>query len=262
MRRIITLGIVLVFAFSCKTTEELQREQMVDNLSIQLTQNQKLSAEAKIKLQELESRLNSINGALEEQGHKVDKTYSSHMKQNKDKIQLLEEIYKSAQNVQDKQAAQIDKLEKEVTAQKKYIKDVLKILKKVDNVVEDQKQRSPYNQAFYLYNKGRYTKSKPLLLSLLKNKKIKGKKQARVLNALGMMNFWKKKDDQAVVYFSKLFTEHPKAPYTTNALVYMAKSFYRQKKKDQAIAALNMLLQKYPKSKKIPTAKKLLRKYR
>ena len=255
MRSFIVLASIMLTLTACKTTEELQREQMVDNLSIQMTQAQKLSAETKIKLQEMEDRLNQINGALEEQGHKVDKTYSSKMRENNEKILLLEKIQLEQNN-------KIAKIEEELAAQKKYIEDVLHILKKVDRTVEDQKQRSPYNQAFYLFNKGKYKQAKPQLLALLNNKKIKGKKRARVLNALGMLNYWQRHDDKATVYFSKLFTEHPKAPYTTNGLVYLAKSFYRQGQKEQAIATLEALLQKYPHSKKIPTAKALLKKYR
>lgn len=261
MKLIFLISSLLIIS-SCKTTEELQREQMVDNLSIQMTQNQKLSAEAKIKLQTLEERLNSVNGVLEEQGHKVDKTYSSQMKQNQEKIALLEEIFQSSKAIQDGQAEKITNLEKQVADQQKYIRDVLKILKKVDRTVEDQKERSPYNQAFYDFNKGRYQQAKPVLITLSNDPQIKGNRKARILNALGMISYWAKKDDQCAVYFSKLITDYPKAPYTTNGLVYLAKSFKRIGEKEQAISALNMLIEKYPQSKKIPTAKALLKKYK
>lgn len=227
-----------------------------------MTQNQKLSAEAKIKLQTLEERLSAVNGVLEEQGHKVDKTYSSKMKQNQEKIALLEKIFQSTKAIQDAQAEQIAKLEKQVADQQKYIKNVLKILKKVDRTVEDQKDRSPYHQAFYDFNKGRYKQAKPILLTLVNDTKIKGKRKARVLNALGLLSYWAKKDDQCAVYFSKLITEHPSAPYTTNGLIYLAKSFKRKGELEQARSALNMLLEKYPHSKKVPTAKALLKKYK
>ncbi len=262
MFQILTLFFILLTFNACKTTEELQREQMVDNLSIQMSQNQKLTAETQIKIQNLEEQIANITGTLEEQGHKVNTTFSDKMKQTQEELALMHKLFNDNKEQQLKLEERIIALEKEVVAQKKYIQQVLSILKKVNNSVEDSKQRSPFNQAFYDFNKGRYKIAKPQLLKLLQNKKIKGKKRARVLNALGMMEYWARHDDKAIVYFSKLFTEHPNAPYTTNALVYMAKAFKRKGEKEQAISALEMLIEKYPHSKKIKQAKKLLKKYK
>lgn len=262
MKRILALVTLVLLIQACKTTEELQREQMVDNLSIQMAQNQKLSAEAQIKIQNLEERINNINGTLEETGHKVDTTYSNQMKENQQKLELLQKVIDDSTLRERKLSERVGNLEKELAEQKKYIKQVLSVLNKVNSTVEDNKKRSPYQEAFYNFNKGKNKLALPQLESLLESKKIKGKRRARVLNALGMLNYWSRKDDQAIVYLSKLFTEHPKAPYTTNGLIYMAKAFKRKGEKEQAISALEMLIQKYPSSKKISQAKKLLKQYR
>ena len=260
------LPILLLTLFSaCKTTEELQREQMVDGLSIQMVQHQKNSAEGKLKIQNLEQRIDQLNGILEEQGHKVDQNYTSKIKNQQEKMTLLEEAYRLNKEEQDDFRIRIVSLETKAKKQKKYIDKVLKILNKISKKGKDKsvsKKLSKYKQAFAHYSNRNYDEAFNLFISLEKNKKIKGNKKARVLHGIGMIYFIRKKYDNAIGYFSSLFTKYPKAPYTTNGLLYLGKTFYAKGEKEQAIQTLQELLKRHPRSKKIPAAKKLLKKYR
>ena len=265
MQQSIILITIFLFFTSCKRTEELQREQMVDGLSIQMVQNQKISAEGKIRLQKLEQRIDQFNGILEEQGHKVDQDYKSRIKLQQDKMALLEEAYQITKSEQDEFKKRIEKLESKVQGQKKYIDDVLKMLNKITKKPKSKrvsKKQSKYKQAFAHYSNRSYDSAFNLFIGLEKNKKIKGNKRARVLHGMGMIYFIRKKYDNAIVYFSRLFADHPTAPYTTNGLLYLAKTLKASGEKDQAIQTLKELIKRYPKSKKIPEAKKLVKKYK
>ena len=59
------LTILLVLG-GCKTQEQIQREQMVDNLSIQMRDSQSTRANFTVRMQELEERLGQLTGQLEE----------------------------------------------------------------------------------------------------------------------------------------------------------------------------------------------------
>ena len=51
----------LTLVFSCKTREDIAREQMVDNISMQVRDGQKLNADFTVRLQSIEDRINSLS---------------------------------------------------------------------------------------------------------------------------------------------------------------------------------------------------------
>ena len=55
--------------FSCKTTEEIQREKQIDSLSTQVVQGQRISADTLSRIQTLENGLATLSGQIEEMHH-------------------------------------------------------------------------------------------------------------------------------------------------------------------------------------------------
>jgi TolA-binding protein len=108
------------------------------------------------------------------------------------------------------------------------------------------------------YKNGDYDKAKSELLLLVKNKSIKGDSLAKALHHLGIISYIKKNCDEALVYFSKVFTSHSKSAYTPNSLLHIAKCLKEQNKNEEAKEALNELITKYPYSKRVKPAKQLL----
>lgn len=245
-----------LFLTSCKTQEEIQREQLVDQLSLQMVQGQKNSGENLIKLQEMEEQILKLKGELEEQNHLNNQKSGEKLKAMEDRMTLIEESNKSLQE-------SLDQTQAKLAENKQFLDKILRTLEgasKGKKSKTSKKKLSPYDQAMSLYRGRKYTKAKPKLLDLLNDKKIKGNKKARVYHNLGMIEYIKKKDEDALVYFSKLFTEYPKASYNANGLLYMAKAFNRLKRNEEYKQTLEELIKRYPKSKQIKEAKNLLKK--
>ena len=249
-----TILLLLIVSFnSCKTQEEIAQGQMVETLNLQVSESQKLTAEATVRMQQLEERMNNITGQVEESGHQQKMTVQNQIKELKDKVIVLEENNKNLNT-------EVSSLKTEVSEQKKYLDKVLKSLTKMSAPKSKSKKKaSQYDKAMTTYKKGRYKEAKNLLQELLK-KKLSASKRSRVLHNLGMSSFLLKQDDQVLIYFSKLFTDFPKSGYNKNGLLFLGKSFQRMNKKEEAKQTFNELLTRFPKAKQSREAKKLLAK--
>ncbi len=248
--------ILLLFIISlnsCKTQEEIAQGQMVETLNLQVSESQKITAEATVRMQQLEERMNNITGQVEESGHQQKTTVQNQIKELKDKLTVVEENNKSLNT-------EVASLKAEVADQKIYLDKVLSSLTKMTATkTKSSKKVSAYDKAMATYKKGKYKEAKNLLQDLLK-KKLSGSQRSRVLHNLGMCSFILKQDDQVLIYFSKLFTDFPKSGYNKNGLLFLGKSFQRMNKKEEAKQTFNELLTRFPKAKQSGEAKKLLAK--
>ncbi|ATH07053.1 hypothetical protein BIY24_03600 [Halobacteriovorax marinus] len=237
---------------ACKTQEEIQREQVVDNISIQMVENQKLTADANIRLQNIEERLGLLTGQVEETGHNTKEELTKQVEELRNKITILEEKDKANEE-------KISKIEAQLKQQDEYLKKLLSTLSKKTSSTK-KKKSSPYQEAMGAYTSGNYKRAQSLLSGLEAENKIKGKRRARILHNLGMSAYINKNNNDATVYFSKLFTEFPSSNYNANGLLYLSKTLQRLKKNEQAKQTLEELIKRFPKSKKVKEAKSLLAK--
>ena len=256
--KLLALSSLILFG-SCKTQEEIQREQMVDNLSIQMVENQKLTAGSKVRLQNIEERLGMLRGTVEDTNHSTKEQLTREVQILRDKVVLLDERDKSNQSTMDITQKRLTGIEDQLVKQDKYLKKLLATLTSA-KAINKSKKLSAYDSAMYDYKKRKYKSAKRKLEALESNKKIKGKKRARVLHNLGMISFQNKDNNGSTVYLSKLFTEFPKSSYNANGLLYLAKTFKRMKKNEQSKQTLEELIRRFPKSKKVKEAKSLLAK--
>ena len=244
----------LLLLGSCKTQEEIQREQLVDSLSLQMVQGQKNSGENLVRLEELQTNIIKMKGDIEEKNHLANQNTTEQLKLMQDRMTLVEESNKSMQET-------LTKTQQQLAEQKTFLNKVLKTLEGAGKKGKARKSKksSPYDLAMSLYRGRKYTKAKTKLIDLLNNKKIRGNKKARVYHNLGMIEFIKKRNEDALVYFSKLFTEHPKASYNANGLLFMAKAFKKLKRQEEYKQTLEELVKRYPKAKQVKEAKNLLK---
>ena len=255
MNKHLLLLIALTFTLvGCQTQEQIRREQMIDNLSMQMVQNQQLTASTTVKLQNLEEQLSLLTGEVENKEYQQMMSVQSEFRTIKEKVELMEALTKT-------QADEIGKLRSEVSAQKKYLDDILKTLSALSGEggkKKSSKSLSPYETAMGHYTKGRYAQAKPLLINLEKDSKIKGNQRSRVLHNLGMIAYMDKNWGQAQGYFGQLITEFPDASQVRNGLLFIAKSFKEDKKSEEAKQMCQELIRRFPKSKQAGEAKKLL----
>jgi TolA-binding protein len=247
------LLLIIVSLNSCKTQEEIAQSQMVETLNLQVSESQKLTADATVRMQSLEERMNNITGQVEESGHQQKMTVQNQIKDLKDKLVVVEENNKSLNT-------EVTSLKASMAEQKEYLDKVLKSLTKMSSSKSKPSRKlSSYDKAMATYKRGKYKDAKALLQELLK-KKMNGSKRSRVLHNLGMSSYILKQDDQVLIYFSKLFTDFPKSGYNKNGLLFLGKSFQRMNKKEEAKQTFNELLTRFPKAKQSGEAKKLLAK--
>ncbi|GAB4010771.1 MAG: hypothetical protein Fur0010_04050 [Bdellovibrio sp.] len=256
-RRSLAILFTMLFVFSCKTREQIQREQMVDNLAIQVVDSQKLSAEVTVRLQTLEERLAAINGQVEEVGHKNKMTFEERFKKIEERMSVIE-----TQNTTMNQT--MSKLEAESVAQKKYLEEVLATLSKLSGTPtkknsSNSAKTSEYDEAMNLYKKGKYKESKAIMVDLYAGKKVKGNQMARVIHNLGMIEYIDKKNEEAISFFVQLLNEYPKSSYNRNGMLVLVKTFLRLKKNDEAKATAEELAKRYPGSKEANEALKLVK---
>ena len=254
----IILPLILLVLVSCKTREDIAREQLVDNIATQMQDSQTVTADISSRIQAMEERLATVTGEVEEGDYKTKQTFSVKILQLEERLSVVEEGQKTTNET-------IETLKIQLAQQDKYLKEVLGTLKKLSGGSKSSRKAKPakklsaYDKAMLDYRKGRYKSAYPQLVTLLGSKKLSGSRKARILHNLGMIQFMAKKNDEAMVYFSRLFTEYPKAGYNKNGLLYLAKTFKRLKKNDEAKQVLTELVTKWPKAKQVKEAQKLLK---
>jgi chromosome segregation ATPase len=149
MKNYTVLFLILVLFTACKTQEQIQREQMVDNLSIQMRDSQTTRADYSVRLQEMEQRMSVLNGQQEE-------TAQEQNSLTKDKITQLEGRIKLVEDQNQKLLDSLTENQEELQSQKVYLNKVLKTLGKISAPAKKSKKKlSAYEQAMYSYKKGR-----------------------------------------------------------------------------------------------------------
>jgi len=97
MKAIFLIAIIIGFT-ACKTQEQIRREQMVDNLGVQMVQSQQLVADTTVKIQALEERLGGLTGKLDELDHNSQSQLQTQVDTLNQRITLLEESNKTLQS--------------------------------------------------------------------------------------------------------------------------------------------------------------------
>lgn len=247
--------VVIALITSCKTSDQVQRDKLLENLSSQMVQMQKLSAEQNIRLSDIESRLARLSGSMEERNHSLIITTDDKEKKLQEDLEFLK-----ASNLSTTE--QLKKNQEELTAQKQYLEKVLATLGKMGGNTSSSKSKklSDYDQAMTTYGKAQYKTAIKELTGLLNDSKIKGDKKARVYHNLGMSQFLSGNNEEAVVAFSKLLSEYPKYKFNPNGMLHLAKAFMGLKQNDAAKETLEELVKRYPKATQSQKAQELLKK--
>ena len=257
MNKSLTL-ILLLSCTSCfKTAEEIRREQQIDT---QLEQSSKIIIELNSQVDELKNRLSTTSGKIEEMDHKSQKTkeeqdltYSQTLAQVSEQVKIL--IDENQKN-----KTLIQSLQKEVSAQKDYIKNVTGTLKSLSNDSPAPTQKtSLLAKAHEAFEGNKKDEAYKLYKDVLKENKINAADKNHVYFNLGLLEFWNKKYNDALVYFSKIYTKYPRSSFSPRALLYIARSFDKDGKKEEAKASYQELIKNYPKSNHAVTAKEELK---
>ncbi len=244
---------MLFFLVSCfKTAEEIQRNKMVDQMGLQLEQSSKLVAELTQQVTDLQTRLATTTGQIEEIDHKNQKTTAEQRQTLEQSIAQLQEQVKVLSIQSSENQKMLATLQSELNSQKQYSKKVARTLGKIA-----KDSRGPtIKDAHKLFEKNKLKEAEEAYLLVLDEGKINAAQRNAVRYNLGLINYWNKKYEDAAAYFSKIYTKWPKSSYAPRSLLYIARSMDKSGKKAEAKAVYEELISKYPKSSHAKTAKK------
>lgn len=255
MHKIFSLTLLMVLATGCfKTAEEIQREQMVDHMKVQLEQSSKIVADLTQQVGYLQSKLDTKFGDLEEKDYQQ-KTEQQQKAQTfiQTTSQLSAQLAALQIEVENNKKT-IAQLEQQISDQKKYINKVNSTLGNIAGPTEST-SRSKLQEAHRLYEKGDSKGARNLYLEVLNENKINAAERNHVWLNLGLLDYRDKKYEDALVFFSKIYSNYPKSSLAPRALFYIARSFKNLGKKAEAKASYQELLNKYPKNANANTAK-------
>lgn len=267
---IILIIVVTLIISGCTTDEDIKRQQMLDNLATQMVQNQKMTAEQMIRLQNVEERMGILRGSMEDAGHTRQQVVEKRINELKDALSNLQTDQAEAQK-------KILLIETNATQQKRYLDKLLATLTQINSKIESSgskrsrstrskkkgrsgQKQTPFQKALRDYRNAKYARAKSQFLDLINDKKIKGNQRARLIHNLGMSEYMLGNCDKAIVYYSKLFTQFPDAPFNPNGLLFLGKCFNKLDRQEEAKQSYDELIKRYPKAKQAKEATKLLKK--
>lgn len=247
--------VTFLFLSGCKTQSQIRREQQMENLTSQVSEGQRLTADTTIRLQEMEERIGHLHGALEEKGYAEQIQREEALSDLRSRMDAMEATQRDIQQQLQQQKRQMD-------AQKEYLDRVLKTLEELSRASVDIKKKSTqevYNEAVRLYRARQYPESRKYFEELL-GRDLSEPIRTHTYHNLGMIEYMDQRFAQAVAYFGRLFTEFPESGYNRNGLLFLAKSFEKEGQTNEAIQTLQQLIQRFPDANRIGDARNMLQR--
>lgn len=252
MNKLLILSLLLSLTSCFKTAEQIKREKQIDT---QLNQSSKIIADLTTQLKNVQNGLSTTSGKIEEIDYKRQKsseeqelTFSQTLAQLSEQVKIL-----TQENRENKEL--IKNLTSKVDSQNKFIKKVTGTLTKMSGS-NSSSGTSQLKVAHKAFEKNQKTKAKKLYNAVLSSGKINAAQRNHVYFNLGLLEFWNKKYNESLVYFSKIYTKYPRSSFAPRSLLYIARAFSKSGKTDEAKASYQELIKNYPKSKHAATAQK------
>jgi len=264
MTKFITVVVLSTLMVSCiKTADQLNREKKFDSMSEQLTDSQSLMSELVNQVKEMKSQLAQLNGKVEELEHNQKNVDPNSLTKLTEDLNLL----KSQKELE---TTQINEIQAQLKEQKEFLEKVTNSLVEIEknkskntnsNKSSSFKKKSAkqeLTELLTIIKKKPFAEAKNTLLTLLEKNELSPGDTNKALHALGQLEFEKKNFDQALVYFSKIYTKYPKATLAPSSLFFIGKSLKQMGKKEEAKQAFAKLSEDYPRAKETSEAKKEL----
>lgn len=248
---LLLLPLLLTSCF--KTAEEIKREKQIDD---QLVQSSKTIGELRLQINDLQSNIANTSGQIEEIGHKQKVNKEEQTQNFVETIAQLSTQMKVLTAENKKTQDEISSLKLQVSSQKKFIQKITKTLGSISGSENKSRKKVTLKNANYFFNKNKQSKAKSQYLKLLASKKLSKRNMNLAYYRLGLMDFWNRRYNEGLVYFSKIYTNYPKSRFAAPSLYHIAKSFKKLKKNDEAQASFKELIKSYPKSSEAKKSQK------
>lgn len=256
MTKLLSALLLLILSTACiKTAEQVNREKRFESMSENLKDSQGLMADMVSQMKEMQSQLDRLNGRVEELEHRQKQIDPQQIGKMNESMSLI-------QTQQQTEAQQLTAIQSELKEQRAFLEKVTASLASMGS----EKPRSAPSKkksvkaelidALELVKAGKYTEAKPELEALVDAEGLTPGDNNKVMHGLGRVEYYSKNYEQALVYFSKIYTKFPKASLAPSSLLYIARSLKKMGKKDEAKEAFTRCAEDYPGSNEAAEAKK------
>jgi TolA-binding protein len=259
---LINFLLLLTLASCLKTADDIEREKLVERLNVQMQESQQLVADFSIKVKDFEERVSQVNGLIEELEHRQKNMQEENSQSVQAQISQLKNQIEELNKIISDNNKKIVALSSENAETKKFIAEITSTLKAVGqkkNNKDTDNTRDQINKLKIMVDKAQFDKAKPELLALM-NQNISNAEKNMVKHALGRIAYQQKNYQEALVYFSKIYTNWPKSSLAPSSLYFIGKSFAFQNNKDAALESFNEFLKQYPKSSLVNDVKNEIQK--
>ncbi len=243
---------------SCiKTAEQLKREKKFEAMSEQLSDSQNIVTDLMSQIKLVQNQLDLLNGRLEEVEFKQKQVDPSSLKSVSEDISIIK-------NQREADSKDLLEIKNQIKDQQIFLEKITKSLSQIStnkNSNQNGKKKTAKDElieALSLVKKNKYDQSKPLLLELLNSNELSAGDMNKALHALGKIEYQGKNFDQALVYFSKVYSKYPKSSLAPSSLFFIGKSLKTLGKTEEAKEAFVKLTEDYPQSRESSDAKKEL----
>lgn len=257
MTKILSLVLLLVFSSACiKTAEQVNREKRFEAMSEHMKDSQGLLADVVSQMKDMQSQLDKLNGRVEEFEHRQKQIDPQQISKMNESLTLM-------QTQQQSDSEQLAKIQAELKEQRAFLEKVTASLSSMgsEKPRASSKKKSAKAElidALELVKDGKYAEAKPELEALIDADGLTPGDNNKIMHGLGRIEYYTKNYEQALVYFSKIYTKYPKASLAPNSLLYIAKSLKKLGKKAEAKEAFTRVSEDYPGSHEAAEAKKEL----
>lgn len=255
MTKVLSVLALLLISTSCiKTADQVNREKRFEAMSENMKDSQGLLADVVTQMKDMQSQLDKMNGKIEELEHRQKGVDPQALQKMSENVTLL-------QTQQQSDSEQLSKIQAELKEQRAFLEKVTASLSSMGSEKprassKKKSAKAELSEALVLVKDGKYSEAKSELESLIDAEGLTPGDNNKIMHGLGRIEYYTKNYDQALVYFSKVYTKYPKASLAPNSLLYIAKSLKKLGKKDEAKEAFTRVAEDYPGSKESAEAKK------
>lgn len=245
MKTAMALISIMFLASGCiKTAEQVNREKKLDSISEQVKDSQGLVVDMSNMLRDMQGQLDKQNGKLEELEHK---TSGTDLKQMSETLNLVKTQNETLAEENKQLKNQMTTLQEEMKGQREFIEKVTKSLGSMKSTSNSQKKnaKTDLQEALTLIKNDKYNEARSLLEPIIDHKDLTPGDKNKVLHSLGKVEYYTKNYEQALVYFSKVFTKYPKSSIAPNSLLFIGRSLKAMNKKDAAKEAFEQVKSEY-----------------
>jgi len=287
MKKTLIFIFTIVLSGCFQTTEEIRREQRVSQVDQELQQSRVHVAEMTTQQRELQDQVNALNGKIEEILHQKNQLTDGQISQITQLLTGQKTEIEQLKLESKKQNDTIVELNEKLKIQTAYLQEVTQGLDLLSSIPKNKKEKKknkkdkdkeevaeeaakkdePKNESKDFQSKlklvdqqieaGKLEEAGALCESIIQDSAYSAGKHNQCRFKLGEIAYKKKNYHDALVYFSKIYTQWPKSTLAPESLFQIANIFKDQGKKNEAKAALKKLETEYPGHEKISKGKEI-----